>query len=80
VIKELDNVVLTVDLPQHRLRRGDLGTVVLVHEDRGYEVEFITLDGETLAVASLDLSEVRAIERSGRVRSHTSERSRRKST
>lgn len=61
MIRELDNVVLTVDLPEHRLRKGDIGTVVLVHRDRGYELEFVALDGETLAVASLDSTQVRPI-------------------
>jgi hypothetical protein len=61
MIRELDNVVLTADLPEHRLRKGDVGTVVLVHGDRGYEVEFVTLDGETLAVVSLEASRVRPI-------------------
>lgn len=61
MIRELDNVVLTVDLPEHRLQRGDVGTVVLLHGDRGYEVEFVTLDGETLAVLSVDKLQVRPI-------------------
>ncbi len=61
MIGELDNVVLTVDLPEHRLRRGDVGTVVLLHGDLGYEVEFVALNGETLAVVSLQRSQVRAI-------------------
>jgi len=42
----LDTVVLAVDLPEYGLIQGDLGTVVLVHGNRGYEVEFVTLDGE----------------------------------
>jgi uncharacterized protein DUF4926 len=61
MIRELDSVVLTVDLPEHRLRKGDVGTVVLLHDGRGYEVEFMTLNGETLAVVSLDHSRVRPI-------------------
>ena len=61
MIKELDSVVLTVDLSEHRLCSGDIGTVVLVHGDRGYKVEFTTLDGTTLAVVSLDVSRVRPI-------------------
>ena len=61
MIRELDTVVLTVDLPEHRLRKGDIGTVALVHGDRGYELEFVALDGETLAVASLDRAQVRPI-------------------
>jgi hypothetical protein len=61
MIRELDSVVLTVDLPEHRLQRGDMGTVVLVHDDRGYEVEFVALNGDTLAVVSLEKSQVRSI-------------------
>jgi hypothetical protein len=53
MMKELETVILTEDLPEHGLRRGDLGTVVLVHGANGYEVEFTTLDGETVAVTSL---------------------------
>jgi len=53
MIKELDTVILTEDLPEHALKRGDIGTVVLVHDPTGYEVEFMTLDGETLAIVSL---------------------------
>ena len=61
MIKELDSVVLTVDLPEHGLTRGDIGTVVLLHGAEGYEVEFVALDGETLAVVSLSTNQVRAI-------------------
>jgi Domain of unknown function (DUF4926) len=62
MISELDSVVLTTDLPAHGLERGDLGTVVLVHRDgAGYEVEFMTLDGETVAVVSVPSSHVRPV-------------------
>ncbi len=64
MIKKLDAVVLTSDLPEYGLRVGDVGTVVLTHRNNaGFEVEFIALDGETVAVASLFPSQVRAIER-----------------
>jgi hypothetical protein len=63
MIKELDTIVLTEDLADHGLKRGDLGTVVLVHAAGGYEVEFMTLDGETLAVVSLFPHQVRPIGR-----------------
>jgi len=54
VIDELDEVVLKLDLPDHGLAAGDIGTVVFVHDEgKGYEVEFMTLDGETIAVATL---------------------------
>jgi len=60
MIEEHEIVALTVDLPANGLRRDDLGTVVMVHGDDGYEVEFTTLAGETLAVVSLGKGQVRA--------------------
>ena len=63
MIRELDTVVLTTDLPSHALKRGDVGTIALLHEGGGYEVEFITLDGETVAVVSLTAAQVRPIGR-----------------
>lgn len=60
MIRELDDVVLLVDLPEKGLTQGDLGTVVLVHQGgAGYEVEFTALDGETLAVVTLSARQVR---------------------
>jgi hypothetical protein len=60
MIQELDTVVLTRDLPAEGLRKGDVGAVVLVHQDgTAYEVEFVTLDGRTLAVVSLPADAVR---------------------
>jgi hypothetical protein len=39
-----------------------MGTVVLVHQSgKGYEVEFITLDGETVAIVSLFAAQVHPI-------------------
>jgi hypothetical protein len=61
MIKEHETVVLTSDLPEHGLKRGDLGTVVFVHGEAGYEVEFVSLKGETLAVVSLAAGEVRPL-------------------
>ena len=62
MIQELERVVLTTNLPEHGLQAGDLGTVVLVHRDnRGYEVEFVTLSGETVAVVSLFPGQLRPI-------------------
>jgi hypothetical protein len=63
MIQELDEVVLTCDLPDHGLAASDIGTVVLVHDEgKGYEVEFMTLDGETIAVATLRAEQVRAVQ------------------
>ena len=60
MIQELEDVILTCDLPEQGLARGDIGTVVLVHEKgKGYEVEFTTLDGETIAIVTLAAKQVR---------------------
>ena len=62
MMKELESVVLTIDLPEHGLAEGDLGTVVLVHEGgKGCTVEFVTLTGKTIAVVTLLASQVRSI-------------------
>ena len=49
MIQELEDVILTCDLPEQGLAQGDICTVVLVHDKgKGYEVEFTTLDGKLL--------------------------------
>lgn len=59
---EHDPAVLTADVPEHGLRERDIGTVVLVHQGgAGYEVEFVKLDGETMAVVTLSASQVRPV-------------------
>jgi len=61
MIQELDDIILTTPLPQFGLAPGDIGTVVLVHQDgAGYEVEFTTLQGDTIAVVTLLASQIRA--------------------
>jgi hypothetical protein len=64
MIAELDTVVLTQDLPEQGLREGDLGTVVMIYKDNAaYEVEFVTLDGETVSVATLIPTQIREIKK-----------------
>ena len=64
MIRELDDVILECDLPESGLTRGDVGTVVLVHQlGEGYEVEFTAPDGETVAVVTLAASQVRPVGR-----------------
>jgi len=54
MIKEHDCIVLTTDLPAEGLAAGDIGTVVHIHKGgEGYEIEFMTLDGQTVAVSTL---------------------------
>lgn len=62
MISELDTVVLTKDLPSEHLQAGDIGTVVLVHEAAaGFEVEFISLAGDTLAVVTVSADAIRPV-------------------
>ncbi|MFI5202115.1 MAG: DUF4926 domain-containing protein [Candidatus Kapaibacterium sp.] len=61
-IEELDQVALTKDLPALGLVTGDVGTVVCVHRDGlAFEVEFITAEGHTLGVETLEREEVRPV-------------------
>ena len=64
MINELDQIVLKHDLLAGRLTAGDIGTVVLMHQGgAGYEVEFMTLAGDTVAMVTLMAADVRPIER-----------------
>ena len=48
-IKILDAVALTEDLPERKLERGQVGTVVEVLAPDAFEVEFTDNDGRTYA-------------------------------
>jgi hypothetical protein len=62
MIKERDTIVLTEDLPEEGLAAGDVDTVVHIHnQGEGYELEFVTLAGQTIAVASLLARQVRPV-------------------
>ena len=64
MIKEHDRVVLTKAIPDQGLTAGDVGTVVHVHKHgEAFEVEFLTLHGETVAVATLLASQVRPVQK-----------------
>ena len=52
-IKVLDVVAVTEDIPEHGLRRGEVGTVVEHWKDGAYEVEFSDDSGEAYAFAAL---------------------------
>jgi hypothetical protein len=65
VIREHDCIVLTSDLPGEGLQAGDVGTVVHIHSDAAaYEVEFMTLTGKTVAVATVLASQLRGVRKS----------------
>jgi len=60
MIRELDTVVLARDLEGCPLRAGDVGAVVHCYADgKTFEVEFVTGEGKTVAVATLSEADVR---------------------
>lgn len=64
ILKELAIVELTHDVPEHNLKKGERGTVVEIYKaGEAYEVEFINAEGKTVALLTLDSSEVRNIKK-----------------
>jgi len=63
MIEEHDRVVLTTKEPDAGLEPGDVGTVVHVYSGgEAFEVEFVTLTGDTVAVLTVDREEVRPVQ------------------
>jgi uncharacterized protein DUF4926 len=70
MINEHDRIVLTAPVPNERLEIGDVGTVVHVYADgKAFEIEFMTFDGQTAVVATVEASAVRFV--TGRDISHS---------
>lgn len=64
MIRELETVVLVRDLEGCALKEGDVGAVVHCYADGShFEVEFITGEGKTVAVASLSGDDIRPMYR-----------------
>ncbi|MFZ4815027.1 MAG: DUF4926 domain-containing protein [Phototrophicaceae bacterium] len=63
MFNELERVALIDDLPEYDLKVGDLGMIVHVYGNhQGYEVEFVTLTGELVALASVYPRQIRSLE------------------
>ena len=61
-IEELDLVALTKDISSAHLKKGDLGTVVLVYgNNEAFLVEFVLQTGFTAALTDVKADEVRRI-------------------
>ena len=72
MINELDMVVLTRDIKEHGLLKGDVGAVVHIYQDgKAFEIEFVAASGKTIAVITLEARDVRPI--SGREILHVRE-------
>lgn len=62
-MQELERVALTQDLPEHGLSAGDVGMIVHVYGDhKGYEVEFVTFNGDLVALVSVYPNQIRPLE------------------
>ena len=62
MFQEHAQVVLSNPLPELGLEPGDVGVVVHVHADgAAYEVEFMSLDGQTIGVRTLNADALRAV-------------------
>jgi len=64
MIKEHHRVVLKKSLAAQGLKAGDVGTVIHVYDaGKAFEVEFLTLHGETVVVTTLEGSQVRPVQK-----------------
>ena len=62
MIKTFERVVLTEDISGTGLRKDDVGVVVMIYKNgEAYEVEFLTLDGSTIAVETVKAEQVRPV-------------------
>ncbi len=62
-MQELDVVVLERDIDEHGLKRGDIGTIVHCYSGgEAFEVEFMTVDGRTVAVVTLTAADIRPLQ------------------
>ena len=62
MFKVLDTVVLTRDVPDAGLRRGDLGAIVEVYGADAFEVEFVAASGRTQALVTLSAADIRHVD------------------
>ncbi|MEK6538682.1 MAG: DUF4926 domain-containing protein [Nitrospirota bacterium] len=62
MIQELDTVVLTRDIEEYGLKKGDIGAVVHCYSDgTALEVEFVTAKGKTIALLTLKDADIRSM-------------------
>ncbi len=62
MIQELERVALMIDLSEHHLKAGDMGTLVDITSDgQEYTIESFTLNGKTYAVVPVLTSQIRRV-------------------
>jgi hypothetical protein len=64
-IKLLDTVALLEDVPERKLKRGEVGTVVEILAPDVYEVEFCNDEGQTYAELALRGEQLIALHNQG---------------
>ena len=62
MFQETDIVVLKQDIPEYGLKTGDIGAVVHCYRDgAAFEVEFVTAQGDTVALLTLSPEKIRPV-------------------
>lgn len=63
MIREKDQVVLNIDIPEYGLAAGDIGAVIMANPgENSIKVNFFTLRGDLVVSAELQRSDVRNIQ------------------
>ena len=62
MISELDTIVLSRDIRDRGLKRGDIGVMVHCYQDNlAFEVEFVAGEGRTVALLTLTPEDIRPV-------------------
>lgn len=60
MFKALDTVVLIHDIKNYGLKKGDMGAIVQIYDHgKAFEVEFVTAAGKTIALITLNPTDIR---------------------
>ena len=77
MFREHDEIVLTADIlgdEGEELRAGDVGAIVHIHpKGQAFVVEFMALDGHTVAIATVSPSQARPVSSGDIVHTRTME-------
>ena len=64
-VHELDVVALTEDVPEHNLRRGQMGTALDELAPGIFDVEFSDNQGRTVALVTLRTNQIMTLHKAG---------------
>ncbi len=56
---ELETIVLNRDIPKHGLQAGDIGAIVHLYENGNFQAEFVSGEGDTVALLDLTVNDIR---------------------